>query len=109
MTVRKKYRRREAWEISERRENLRKRMEQHGIARGTELFNEEEEDERLPPATPEEFRNALAELILMELKQHSMGSPEQFLQTLGNAVEIERGIRNLIRGAQKAAPAKRQP
>jgi hypothetical protein len=84
-------------------------MEQHGIARGTELFNEEEEAERLRPATPEEFRYVLAELILMELKQHRMGSPEQFLQTLRNAVEIERGIRDLILGAQKVAPAKRQP
>ena len=109
MTASKRYRRPAAWELSERRRNLRKHMEEHGIARGTELFNEEEEAERLRPATKEEFRRALAELILMELKQHRMGSPEQFLQILRNEVEIERGIRDLILGAQKAAPAKRQP
>jgi|SRR5215510_8026367 len=93
MTASKKYRRPEAWEVWERVETLRKNMEEHGIARGIEFFNDEEEaEQRLPPATPEEFRYALAELVLMELKQNGMGSAEEFLKILRYAVDVERDL-----------------
>jgi hypothetical protein len=56
-------------------------MEMRGIAAGTAIFNKVEEVEHgLPPVTPEEFRHALVELVLMELEQHEMGSAKQFLE-----------------------------
>jgi hypothetical protein len=89
MTASKRYRRPDLWEVRSRIESLRKHMEKHGIATGTEIFNEEEEvEEGLPPATPEEFRYALVELVFMELEQHGMGSAEQFLQVLRCAVDL---------------------
>jgi hypothetical protein len=74
MTALKKYRRPDPSDLSSRIESLLNHMETRGIAMGEEV------EHGLPPVTPEEFRQALVELVLKELEQHEMGSAEQFLQ-----------------------------